>query len=233
MSSVLEQPSQSAVRPLPLRNGDVLDQLTFHTRYLAMPKGFRAELIGGVVHVPSPLTNWHAVYHCAVVGWLFNYQAHTPGVQGSDNGTVILDEENEPQPDAILRVEESFGGSSHVSEEGYIVGPPELHVEVAYSSASVDLHQKRREYERTGVGEYIVVLVEEQTVRAFRREQGVYVDSPIDADGNYRSIVFPGLWLDTRALFKRDAAQILATLDKGLKTDEHRAFVTRLQSFKS
>lgn len=233
MSSVLEQPSPSAVRSLPLRNGDVLDQSTFHARYLAMPKGFRAELIGGVVHVPSTVTNWHAIYHYAVVGWLFHYQAHTPGVQGSDNGTVILNEENEPQPDAILRVDESCGGTSHVSVAGYVFGPPELHVEVAYSGASVDLHRKRRAYEEAGVGEYFVVLIEEQTVRAFRREQGVYVDSPIAADGICRSTMFPGLWLDTRALFARDTAQLLITLDTGLATEAHRAFVQQLQVSRS
>lgn len=230
MSSVSEHSPHTAVRPIPLRNGDVLDQTTFHARYLATQPGFRAELIGGVVHAPSPVTNWHSEYHYAIVGWLYHYQAHSPGVKGGDNGTVILDDENEPQPDAFLRLEEAVGGYSRVSEEGYIVGPPELHIEVAYSSASIDLHQKRREYERTGVGEYVVVLVEEQSVRAFRREEDAYVDSSLDAQSVWRSSAFPGLWLDTRALFNRDATRLLATLDKGLATDEHRAFVTRLSS---
>lgn len=229
MSSVLEQPSPSAVRPLPLRNGDVLDRVTFHERYLATPKSFRAELIGGVVHVPSPVTNWHSIYHYAIVGWLFNYQAQTPGVQGGDNGTVILDDENEPQPDAVLRLDKSVGGASHVNEDGYVVGPPELHVEVAYSSASIDLHQKRLEYERAGVSEYVVVLIEEQIVRAFRRKDTAYVDMPIDPDGIWRSQVFSGLWLNVRALLDRDGKALLETLQRGVASEEHQKFVARLQ----
>lgn len=230
MSSVLEHSPNSAASVQPLRNGDVLDQATFHSRYLATPKRFRAELVGGMVHVPSPVTDWHSVYQYAIVGWLFHYQARTPGVWGGDNGTVILNDENECQPDAILRLDESVGGATHINEDGYIAGPPELHVEVAFSTASIDLHQKRREYERAGVREYVVVLIEEQTICAFRLHAGAYVDAPLDASGIWRSSMFPGLWLDVPALFKRDAAQLLATLDQGLSTDEHRAFVARLQS---
>ena len=83
MSSVLEHPADSALRPAPLRNGDVLDQPTFHARYLATRAGVRAELIGGVVHVPSPVTNWHSIYHYAVVGWLKRKE----GVDLFDEGT--------------------------------------------------------------------------------------------------------------------------------------------------
>jgi hypothetical protein len=38
----------------PLENGDQLDQKTFHARYEAMPEDCRAELIGGIVYMPSP-----------------------------------------------------------------------------------------------------------------------------------------------------------------------------------
>ena len=228
MSSILEHPPVPQVRIPPLRNGDVLDQPPFHARYSAMPAGFRAELIGGVVHLPSPVTNWHSEYHHLINGWLCYYQARTPGVRGTNNGTVILDDENEPQPDAALRIDESCGGASHVSAEGYLVGSPELHVEVAYSSASIDLHQKRRQYERAGVCEYVVVLVEVQAVRGFRLEGGSYAESPLDAEGVWRSREFPGLWLDSRALFELNAAQLFATVDQGLATQEHQDFVARL-----
>jgi Uma2 family endonuclease len=148
MSSVLEHPTQRATRVLPLRNGDVLDQPTFHERYLATSDTFRAELIGGVVHVPSPVTNWHAIYHADVMTCLGVYRMRTPGTALLDNGTIILDDENEPQPDAVLRIDESCGGASRVNEAGYVEGSPDLHVEVAYSSASIDLHRKRDAYRR-------------------------------------------------------------------------------------
>ncbi len=228
MSSVLEHPPLHKTGVLPLRNGDVLDQPTFHERHRATSDTLRAELIGGVVHLPSPVTNGHAVYQYDITGWLFHYQSRTPGVQGGDNGTVILDDENEPQPDAILRIDESCGGASRVNEAGYIEGSPELHVEVAYSSVSIDLHGRRDSYEQAGVREYLVVLIEEQELRAFRLEDEAYARSPLDKEGVWRSAQFPGLWLDSRALFARNAAQLLATLDKGLASDEHQAFVKRL-----
>lgn len=141
-----------------------------------------------------------------------------------DNGTVILDEQNEPQPDAILRFDESRGGSSQVNDKGYVVGPPELHVEVAYSSESIDLHLKRAEYERTGVREYLVLLLREECIRAFRLEEGRYVDHPADESGLWRSHLFPGLWLNVPALLKRNGTEVLKTLQQGVDSPEHSAF---------
>jgi Uma2 family endonuclease len=230
MASVLEHPPKNTSGIPPLHNGDVLDQPTFHERYAAMPSGFRAELIGGVVYVPSPATNWHAVYHGDVITWLGYYRIHTPGVEMLDNGTVILDDDNEPQPDGALRLPESAGGASRVDADGYVSGTPELHAEIAFSSASIDLHQKRREYERTGVREYLIILIREKAVRAFRLDGARYVDSPPDPDGVWRSQVFPGLWLDIQALLDRDGVALLKTLDAGLASETHATFVKQLQN---
>jgi hypothetical protein len=49
-----------------------------------------------------------------------------------------------------------------------------------------------------------------------------------DADGLYRSRVFPGLWLDPAALLERNTRRLRAVLDQGLATREHAAFVARL-----
>jgi Uma2 family endonuclease len=231
MSTVLEPVRRKAAEALPpLRNGDHLDQRTFHERYLATSEDFRAELIGGVVHVPSPATNTHAIYHGRVIQWLGHYEIHTPGTHMMNNGTVILDEENEPQPDGVLRIKETCGGASRVNEKGYLVGSPELHAEVAYSTEAIDLYEKHDEYAATGVLEYVVVLVREQAVRCFRFENGTYVYFPADADGVWRSSVFPGLWLNVDALLRLDGPALLKTLEQGLKTPEHAAFVQKLQA---
>ena len=42
-------------RPRMLVEGQRLDQPTFHALYEAMPPGTRAELIDGVVYMPSPV----------------------------------------------------------------------------------------------------------------------------------------------------------------------------------
>ena len=214
----------------PLEAGDHLDQATFHARYEAMPPDFRAELIGGVVFVPSPLRLEHGESHALVMGWLTNYWSATPGTSVRDNATAILSDDSEPQPDAALVIEPESGGQSSVSEDGYATGPPELIVEVASSSESIDLHAKRRDYERAGVLEYVVVVLRQRVVHWFVLRDGTYREVEADASGILKSTVFPGLWLDAPALLRRDVRQVMTTLQHGVETPEHAAFVQQLQT---
>src|SRR5207245_2120719 len=104
MASITVSPAyRTGKAPLPpLEAGDHLDQPTFHERYLAMPPNVKAELIGGIVHMPSPLKLPHSGCHADVVTWLGVYKASTPGTDVRDNATTILGPESEPQPDAHL-----------------------------------------------------------------------------------------------------------------------------------
>jgi Uma2 family endonuclease len=219
------------VRPSlePLEAGDHLDQPTFHERYKAMPSAFRAELIGGVVIVPSPLSSSHGFHHALVMTWLGNYWIATPGTKAGDNMTAILGETSEPQPDGALIIDPARGGQTGLSEDGYMTGAPELIVEVASSSASIDLHAKRRDYEQAGVVEYVVVVLRQRVVRWFVIQDGTYQDMSADTDGIFRSRVFPGLWLHANALLQLDGATVMDVLRQGLATPEHAAFVQRLQ----
>ena len=141
--------------PNTLLNGQRLDQPTFHALYQAMPPGTRAELIDGVVHMPSPVGRAHCRAQVPVIMWLGHYAEITPGVEVLDNATAILGGTSEPQPDALLRILPEFGGRTH-DEQGFIGGPPELVVEVSKATRSVDLGPKLRDYERAGVLEYVV-----------------------------------------------------------------------------
>ncbi len=121
----------------PLESGDKLTRAEFEQRYAAMPHVKKAELIEGTVYMASPLRiTQHGDPHARIMAWLGVYWAATPGVQVGDNPTVRLDADNEPQPDALLRIE---AGQSTISEDGYVEGAPELIVEIAASSASLDL----------------------------------------------------------------------------------------------
>jgi len=212
-----------------LESGDHLDQATFHALYKATRPSFRAELIAGVVIVSSPLRADHGVAHALVMGWLTNYWIATPGTQARDNTTAILGEASEPQPDGALIIEPAYGGQTGLSEDGYASGPPELIVEVASSSVSIDLHAKRRDYEQAGVLEYIVVVLRQRRIRWFTLQGGIYTDLSADENGIYRSHVFPGLWLHADALLQRDGVQVMEVLRQGLAAPEHAAFVQRLQ----
>ncbi|MBI3359789.1 MAG: Uma2 family endonuclease [Chloroflexi bacterium] len=214
----------------PLEGGDRLTRREFERRYEAMPHVKKAELIEGVVYMPSPVRfEDHSEPHGDIMAWLGAYRAATPGVRLGDNATLRLAEENEVQPDAMLRLDPEKGGGSRVSEDDYVEGSPELIVEIAASSAAYDLHDKLDAYRRNGVQEYIVRQVFDEKVDWLELQGGVYVPLAADEQGVIYSRVFPGLRLAVRALLEGDLATVLAELQKGLASDEHSAFVERLK----
>ncbi len=215
----------------PLQSGDRLTRAEFARRYALHPEIKKAELIDGVVYVASPARHrQHGKPHSLLVGWIIAYAAATPGIDFSDNATVLLDLENEHQPDALLRLEPHHGGRSRVSGDDYIEGPPDLIVEVAASSAAYDLHDKKRVYARSGVREYLVAQAYEQRVDWWELREGVFTPLPQEADSTLHSRAFPGLWLAPAALWAGDAAALLATLQCGLADPTHTAFVERLRA---
>lgn len=203
---------------LPLENGDRLTRLEFERRYEKMPEVKKAELIEGIVYIGSPVKiNQHGNPHACAVSWLGIYEAATPGVQAGDNCTVILDAENEPQPDALLRVRE--GGQSTIDEKGYVEGAPELIVEIAASTASIDLHNKKRAYQRNQVQEYLVWRVYDGEFDWFRLREEKYIKLEPNEQGIIKSEVYPGLWLDVSALLSANLAKVLEILQQGIATE--------------
>jgi Uma2 family endonuclease len=213
--------------PPPLHNGDRLSQAEFHRRYLAYPEDVKFELIGGTVYMASPLRRAHGRWHLQLGALLEHYSSATPGVEALDNATTILGEESEPQPDLALRVLSAYGGSSHESEDDYVIGPPELVVEVAHSTHAIDMHQKRRDYQQARVREYLVLCIEEAELHWFRFRPAGRIEP--DSKGVYRSRVFPGLWIEGRALLAAKRRRLFAVLRQGLTSPEHAEFVRRLQ----
>ena len=168
--------------PVSLEAGDCMSREEFHRRYLARPDIKKAELIDGVVYVPSPVRfDRHSQPHFLVVGWLAMYVALTPDAQpGGDNATVFLEGGHEVQPDAFLWRPQA--GGAHLNEDGYLVGAPQLIVEVAASSVSYDLHQKKEAYRSNGVAEYVVWRVLDESIDWFRLQDGQYVSIEPDAE---------------------------------------------------
>src|SRR4051794_28493113 len=140
-----------------LQNGDRLTRAEFERRYDAMPGLKKAELIEGVVYMPSPVRHGqHGRPHSHIIGWLTQYAALTPGLDTGDNSSLRLGPQSEPQPDAFLMILPEYGGQVRIDADDYIVGGPELVAEVAASSASYDLHDKLKTYRKNGVKEYVV-----------------------------------------------------------------------------
>ncbi|MCU0542014.1 MAG: Uma2 family endonuclease [Oscillatoriaceae cyanobacterium Prado104] len=222
---VLQQPARSIPVPA-LESGDRLTRAEFERRYAATPEKFKAELIEGVVYVASPVRVFHGTPHADLVTWLGVYRSATPGASVADNTTTRLDLDNEPQPDALLRIQ--TGGNSTISEDGYIEGGPELVAEIASSSATIDLGAKKNAYRRNGVQEYLVWQTFENRFSWFRLQAEEFVLIEPDADGIIRSSTFPGLWLAVPALLEGNMMEVLNVLQVGIAGEAHQVFVREL-----
>jgi Uma2 family endonuclease len=213
----------------PLEQGDHLTRAEFERRYDAMEELKKAELIEGVVHMPSPVRfSQHASPHASVIGWISTYQAYTQGVVSGGNASLRFDNDNMPQPDALLLIVPNCGGQAIIDGDGYIEGAPELIAEIAASTASIDRHSKLQVYRRSGVREYIIWRVLDGAVDWFVLREGQYVSLPAGENGVVRSETFPGLWLNVPAMLEGKLDVVLATLQLGIATPEHKQFVERL-----
>lgn len=211
-----------------LQSGDRLSAQEFDRRYAAMPD-VRAELVEGVVYVSSPVSQPHGASHGILATWIGTYQAFTPGVDASCDGTIQLDPDNRHQPDVHLKVLPGHGGRTRLTDDAmYVVGAPELAVEIALSTASYDLHDKKRAYRRNEVWEYLVWRVEDREIDWFILREGRYETLQASAEGILKSERFPGLWLDPAAAVHGDLATVLRVVQAGIASPEHAAFVESL-----
>jgi Uma2 family endonuclease len=192
---------------LPLENGDTLTREEFHRRYEASPDIKKAELIDGIVYLASPVSIHHSKPHARLTGWLVAYAARHDGTEVHDNPTLVLSGANEPQPDLVLR---RLSGASMVNNNDYLEGGPELVVEIAATSASLDLNAKLRTYERAGIPEYLVWRTLEDVVEWFALENGSYKPLKPGSDGILESRQFPGLRLSVDVLLDGSLRDLLA-----------------------
>jgi Uma2 family endonuclease len=217
----------------PLENGDHLSREEFERRWESMPGLKNAELIEGVVLMAAAVRyRFHGRPHARLAAWLVIYADETPGVEGADNASVRLDETNMPQPDLLLRIDEKCDGQSTETGDGHLQGAPELIAEIAASSASYDLHEKRAVYLRCGVREYLVWRVLDRQFDWFVLREGSYAQLTAGQDGILRSETFPGLWLDAAALLRGDGRGLRRTLERGIASPQHAEFVAQLQRSK-
>jgi Uma2 family endonuclease len=214
----------------PLRAGDRLTRDEFERRYDAMPDLKKAELLEGVVHMPSPVRfDQHGSPHADLIGCLVFYRMNTPGVRVGDNSSIRLDLEDEPQPDALMIVEPSHGGQARIDADGYLEGGPELVAEVAASNVRMALNTKLQIYQRNNVREYIVWRVEDRAIDWFVLSHNQYEPLALTSNGLLQSEHFPGLWLDPVALLAFDLARVFQVLQQGMASPEHVAFVAQLR----
>ncbi len=199
-----------------LQSGDHLTRDQFERIYHLHPEIKKAELIEGVVFVASPVYLPHSYFHGRITTWAGVYEGLTPIVMFADNLSVRLDLDNEVQPDVALWY---IDGQATAPENTYLEGAPDLVIEVAASTAQYDLHSKKNVYRRrTGVREYVVLIVNEKRTEWSVAQEGKFVEVVPENDV-YKSQVFPGLWFDSAAFWREDTKQLLAVLQQGMTAD--------------
>ena len=191
----------------PLENGDRLTSIEFERRYEAMPELKKAELIEGVVFLASPVSLSHGEGQSLLTGWLIAYRRLHDTVRVHSDTSVRLDPDNQFQPDIFLW--RTTGGTARIGDKDILEGAPELVVEVAASSVSRDLYNKKNVYRRNGVREYIVWRVRDGELDWFELTEGQYVRRDPAADGIIESAQFPGLRLPVQALIDGDLKAVL------------------------
>jgi Uma2 family endonuclease len=195
--------------PPSLENGDRMDREEFHRRYELRPDIHRAELVEGVVFVRSPMRiPEHDEPATLCSSLLALYTASHPGTRSGGGGTIVLDGQNEYQPDAYIW--RSVGGWPRLNSQRYLEGAPQLVVEVAASTVSYDLHDKKEAYRRNGVREYVVWRVLDEAMDFFRLDNGEYVRVEPGDDGIIESREFPGLRFNIPAIVAGDRAGAFA-----------------------
>lgn len=211
--------------PINLQNGDRLSRAEFHAAYEQTEEDFKAELIEGIVYVASPLRRNHGVHHVFLSMLLGLYQGKSPGTEAGDNCSLFLGDDSEPQPDLYLRILPEYGGQSRTDADDYVVGAPELLMEISLSTRSLDLHAKKRMYQRYGVKEYLVAVPLQETLFWFDLKDNLALEP---SDGIVRSRQFAGLWLDPAAIWQQNHDAAISILQQGLATPDHASFVEQL-----
>ena len=89
------------------------------------------------------------------------------------------------------------------------------------------MHQKKGGYRRNGVREYLAWITGEKRLVWWELRGEQYQEIAAGADGFLKSGIFPGLWLDKKALLGGDMKGVLGTLSQGLDHPEHKKFVAK------
>jgi Uma2 family endonuclease len=210
------------VKDLLFEPGDRMGREEFLSRWERMPELKFAELIDGVVYLPSPTSAGHSRKHGVLLAWTAVYAGRAAFVEILPEATWFM-EESAPQPDVALRIKPDFGGQSRDAGK-YVAGAPEFVAEVCGSRRSYDLGPKLELYERAGVCEYLAVLLEERRLEWRMLRAGAFQLTTPDDDGVFRSSVLPGLWLDEPAFWRDDIPAVLPRLEQGLTSGEFLLF---------
>ncbi len=171
------------------------------TYYKLLPEGAPYQLIEGeLIMTPAPNPR-----HQIILGRLFRKLADF--VEKSLKGIVLLspidiylDDENAFQPDIVFI---SDVRKEIIRHDG-IYGPPDLVIEIlSPSTASYDIREKFRVYERSGVKEYWIVDPDMNSIEIYSNENEHFsLITKVEGSGKAGSSLLKGFEIDLEEVFK-------------------------------
>jgi Uma2 family endonuclease len=188
---------------------------TFDDFCALVPDGEKADLIDGVIYMPSP-DNLQAA---RLFSWLFRLLSEF--VEARDLGEVYplrvafrLDDGAAPEPDIGFLSKRNLGRAYR----NYIEGPPDLAIEiVSPESAQRDYVSKRQLYEKHGVPEYWILDEALKKVLLLRLEATGHYREVQVRKGILRSRVISGFWLKEEWLWQQPRPAVLSAAKKILR----------------
>lgn len=154
----------------------------------------RYELVDGVVTVsPSPFPSHQRVVH--ELCFQIETWARKSGAIVFPDTDIVFGRTLVYRPDIAVYAAGRIEDVPRSLRE-----PPDLAIEVVSAgSKALDMITKREDYERFGVGEYIVIDPDSGRVHHWNRQPTAYGETPVTGD-RLESSVFPGLVLDLEAV---------------------------------
>ncbi len=173
---------------------EVAERMTAKDFFRRAPEDRKAELIDGVLIMPSPPSDQHERLQIFLLRLIGEYaERFDLGEVRGSRTAVELAEDQAPEPDILFVAKERAG---IIRDEG-VFGSPNLVVEVlSASTAANDRGAKFRAYEHAGVGELWLIDPYGPAGTEFYQRQGTTLKPVMpDADGVVHSTTLPGMKL--------------------------------------
>jgi Uma2 family endonuclease len=197
---------------------EIAERMTAEEFFRDAPEDRKAELIDGVMIVPSPATTTHERLQGFLFALLRGYaEEHDLGEVLGSRTAVALAEDQAPEPDILFVAKERLA----ILQEKGVIGAPDLVVEILSASTQrYDRGPKFRAYAHAGVRElWLIDPYGPEGTEFFQRREQELVQMKPDAQGIFRSVALPGFWIEVQWLWPRtkfiSVRRALAAIEAG------------------
>jgi Uma2 family endonuclease len=183
---------------------------TFEDFCRIIPESQKADLINGVIYMPSPEnTDDNELFVWLLTVMNLYVRRRNLGQMYGSRVALRLAEKHGPEPDL------AFVSNEHLDrvKRGGVEGPADLALEiVSPDSIERDYYLKRELYEQYRIPEYWIIDEMDQSVTLLRSKQGKYHEVP-SRGGELHSKTLTGFWLRPEWLWQAPRPDEIETLE--------------------